>query len=103
MMGMDERTGKVIKGKASVKQAVQRALRIRKGSRPMARWYGTDYLKQLGKPITAKSVVELTSDLAESIEGTIPGSRLDMITEQENGERLRVFMQLDAENITMDV
>ncbi len=101
-MGMDERTGKLIEGEAWIRQAVRRALGIQKGSRPMLRWYGVNHLKYLDQPITAGSVLDLTADLSDSIEATIPGARLNALIGQEKGEKIRVSLQLETKNITLE-
>ncbi len=103
MMGMDERTGQLLRGPAWIRQGIRRGLRTRKGSRLMARWYGTDYMRQLGRSISAGSILDLTSDLADSIESTIPGARLDSVIEQENGQKMRVYLRVDNASIGMDV
>jgi phage baseplate assembly protein W len=103
MMGMDERTGKVLRGSEWVQQGIRRGLRTRKGSRFMARWYGTDYMRQLGRSISAGSILDLTSDLADSIESTIPGARLMSVIEQENGERMRVYFRVGDTSMNVDV
>ncbi len=100
---MDEKTGRVLKGPDWIQQGIRRGLRTRKGSRFMARWYGTDYMLQLGRSISAGSILDLTSDLADSIESTIPGARLDSVIEQENGQKMRVYLRLDNASIGMDV
>ncbi len=100
---MDERTGQLLRGPAWIRQGIRRGLRTRKGSRLMARWYGTDYMRQFGRSISAGSILDLTSDLADSIESTIPGARLDSVIEQENGQKMRVYLRVDNASIGMDV
>ncbi len=101
-MGMDELTGKLIEGDAWIRQAVRRAIRTQKGSRPMLRWYGVNHLKYLDQPITAGSVLDLTADLSDSIEASIPGARLNALIGQEKGEKIRVSLQLETQNITLE-
>jgi phage baseplate assembly protein W len=103
MMGMDERTGKLIDGDAWIQQAVRRAISIQKGSRPMLRWYGVNHLKYLGQPITAGSVLDLAADLADSVEVTIPGARLRAVIGQEKGERIKVSLELETNNMEVEV
>jgi phage baseplate assembly protein W len=102
MIGMDERTGKLISGEAWIRQAVRRAIKTRKGSRPMLRWYGVNHLKYLARQITAGSVLDLTADLSDSIEATIPGARLQTVIGQENGERIKVSLELETNNIEVE-
>jgi phage baseplate assembly protein W len=102
MMGMDERTGKLISGEAWIRQAVRRAIKTGKGSRPMLRWYGVNHLKYLARQITAGSVLDLTADLSDSIEATIPGARLRTVIGQENGERIKVSLELETNNIEVE-
>jgi phage baseplate assembly protein W len=102
MIGMDELTGKLIEGDPWIRQAVRRAIRTQKGSRPMLRWYGVNHLKYLDQPITAGSVLDLTADLSDSIEATIPGARLNALIGQEKGEKIRVSLQLETKNITLE-
>ncbi len=101
-MGMDERSGKLIEGEAWIQQAVRRALGIQKGSRPMLRWYGVNHPKYLDQPITAGSVLDLTADLSDSIEASIPGTRLNALIGQEKGEKIRVSLQLETKKITLE-
>ncbi len=103
MKGLDERTGKIIEGEAWIRQAVRRAVKIQKGSRPMLRWYGVDHLKFLDRAITAGSVLDLTADLADSVEATIPGARLNTMIGQENGQRIRVSLELETSNIEVEL
>ncbi len=100
---MDERTGKLLRGPEWIRQGIGRGLRTRKGSKPMARWYGTDYMRQLGRSISAGSILDLTSDLADSIESTIPGARLESVIEQENGEKMRVYFRIDDVSLSVEV
>jgi phage baseplate assembly protein W len=102
MIGMDEITGKLISGEAWIRQAVRRAIKTQKGSRPMLRWYGVNHLKYLARQITAGSVLDLTADLSDSIEATIPGARLQTIIGQENGERIKVSLELETNNIEVE-
>jgi phage baseplate assembly protein W len=103
MMGMDEVTGKAISGEAWLRQAVRRAVKTRKGSRAMVRWYGTNHLLYLDRPITQTAVLELTGDLSESIEKTIPNSKLDTVLDQRNGEELLVAMSIGTERKNLGV
>ncbi len=101
---MDEKSGKLIRGDAWIRQAVRRAIRIQKGSRRMLRWYGVNHLKYLGEPITAGSVLDLTADLSDSIEATIPGARLNSaVIRQEDGQKIRVSLELETNNIEVEV
>jgi phage baseplate assembly protein W len=100
---MDERTGKVISGADWTKQAVWRAVKTLKGSRRMLRWYGTNHLKYLAREITSASVLDLTLDLAESIEGSIPGANLTTVSEQKDGEQLLVALNIETQDITIGV
>lgn len=103
MIGMDEKTGKVVTDSAWTKQAVSRAVKTLKGSRRMLRWYGTSHLKYLAREITSASVLDLTLDLAESIEGTIPGVTLSTVSEQKDGEQLLVSLNIDTRDIIIGV
>ena len=100
---MDEITGKVIEGPAWTGQAVRRAVRTVKGSRPMVRWYGTEHLKHIAREISGASVLELTSDAAESIERTIPGAVVDGVSTQKNGEVLLISLRVNSEKISIGV
>ncbi len=103
MTGMDERTGKLMEGEAWIRQAVGRAIRIQKGSRRMLRWYGVNHMKYLGERVTAGSVLDLTADLSDSIEATIPGARLNSaVIEQENAQKIRVSLELETKNIEVE-
>jgi phage baseplate assembly protein W len=102
-MGMDERTGKLLKGPEWIRQGIRRGLGTRKGSRPMTRWYGTDYRRQLGRSINAGSILDLTSELADSVEKTIPGVKLQSVIEQESGEKMRIYLRLGDETVNVDV
>jgi phage baseplate assembly protein W len=102
MIGMDEVTGRAISGEAWIRQAVTRAIKTLKGSRPMLRWYGVNHLKYLARQITAGSVLDLTADLSDSIEATIPGARLQTVIGQENGERIKVSLELETNNIEVE-
>ncbi|HYX35774.1 MAG TPA: hypothetical protein VE954_21970 [Oligoflexus sp.] len=97
MIGMDEVTGKAITGESWLRQAVRRAVLTPKGSRPMLRWYGTNHLLYLDRPITQTMVLELTGDLSESIENTIKGAKIDTVFDQRNGEELLVAMSIGTE------
>ncbi|WP_141735890.1 hypothetical protein [Oligoflexus tunisiensis] len=103
MMGMDERLGTLIQGETWLRQAVRRAVRTPKGSRPMVRWFGTSYLAQLDRAITEASVLELTGDLADSIERTIPGTTLRTVVNQRNGEELEIAFTVGTQNIRIGV
>lgn len=103
MMGMDERLGTLIQGEAWLRQAVRRAVRTPKGSRPMVRWLGTSYLAQLDKAITEASVLELTGDLADSIERSIPGAILKTIVTQRSGEELEIAFTIGTQNMRIGV
>lgn len=103
MMGMDELTGKLIDGEAWIRQGVRRALRTPKGSRPMVRWYGTNHLKYLDQPISQALVLDLTADLADSIEKTISDARLETILDQRRGEELIVNLRLGIEQRSIGV
>jgi len=103
MMGMDERSGKLIEGKPWVEQAIRRGLRTLKGSKPMVRWYGTNHLKHVAREITAASVLELTGDLADSIEGTIPGASVNSVARQRDGEELLVSLNVDTKKMNVEV
>lgn len=103
MRGMDERTGKFIEGEAFLKQAVRRAVVTSKRTKRMLRWYGTNHLKYLDRSITQASVLELTSDLADSIEKTIPDSRLEAVFDQRNGQELLVSLSLGSTRTTVGV
>jgi phage baseplate assembly protein W len=102
MMGMDEKTGKLLRGPEWVQQGIRRSLRTRKGSRPMARWYGTNYMRQLARSISAGSILDLTSELADSIESTIPEARLESVVEQEIGERMRIYLRIDDASLSVE-
>jgi phage baseplate assembly protein W len=97
MIGMDEVTGRRIEGDSWLRQAVRRAIRTPKGTRPMLRWYGTNYLKYIAAPITNASLLELTGDLADSIEATIPGSTLQTLTDQKNGSEILISLTIGKE------
>ncbi|MDQ3232507.1 MAG: hypothetical protein M3Q07_11850, partial [Pseudobdellovibrionaceae bacterium] len=103
MIGMDEVTGKAIIGESWLRQAVRRAIKTPKGSLPMLRWYGTNHLLYLDRPITQDLVLELTGDLSESIEKTIPGTKLDTIFDQRNGEELLISMSIGTERKNLGV
>ncbi len=103
MTGMDERTGKIIEDADWIRQAVRRAVKIQKGSRPILRWYGVNHLKYLDRAITAGSVLDLTADLADSVEATIPGARLNTIIGQENGQKIRVSLELETSSIEVEL
>lgn len=103
MMGMDEITGKLIRGEPWLRQAVRRAVRTIKGSRTMVRWYGTNHLRHLGREMTKASILELTSDLSDSIERTIPGTRLDTVMDQKNGEEIFISLTLGTEKKNIGV
>ncbi len=100
---MDEVTGRLIEGEAWIRQSVRRAVRTAKGSRPMLRWYGTKHLKYLDQPITQGAVLELTSDLAESIEKTVPNASLDTVLDQRNGEELIVNLMIGPDKAQIGV
>ncbi len=101
---MDETTGKILEGDAWIRQAVRRAIRIQKGSRRMLRWYGVNHMKYLGERVTAGSVLDLTADLSDSIEATIPGARLNnTVISQEVGQKIRVSLELETGNIEVEV
>lgn len=102
MIGMDERTGKPISCEAWIRQAVRRAIKTRKGSCPMLRWYGVNHLKYFDRQITAGSVLDLTADLSDSIEATIPGAKLRTVIGQENGERIKVSLEVQTNNIEVE-
>jgi phage baseplate assembly protein W len=103
MIGMDEVTGKLITGELWLRQAVRRAAKIPKASKPMVRWYGTNILKHIDAPMTNASILELTGDLAESIERTIPDARLATVVTQKNGEELFISMSLGKDKKTIGV
>jgi phage baseplate assembly protein W len=69
----------------------------------MLRWYGTNQLKYLDQPITQGSVLELTSDLAESIERTVPNASLDTVLDQRNGEELIVNLRIGPDQAQIGV
>lgn len=103
MIGMDERLGTLIRDEAWLKQAVRRVLRTPKGSKRMTRWFGTSYLSQLDRAITEASVLELTGDLADSIERSIPGAKLDTVVNQKNGEELYVNLSVETQEFSIGV
>ncbi|MDQ3234233.1 MAG: hypothetical protein M3Q07_20695 [Pseudobdellovibrionaceae bacterium] len=103
MMGMDEVTGKLISGEAWLKQAIRRAVRTPKSSRIMTRWYGTNHLKHIAREITNASLLELTSDLSESIERTIPGSKLDTVMDPKNGTEILISLSIGSQNKNIGV
>ncbi|HYX36018.1 MAG TPA: hypothetical protein VE954_23195 [Oligoflexus sp.] len=103
MMGMDERLGTLIQGEAWLRQAVRRAVRTSKGSKRMVRWFGTSYLAQLDRAITEASVLELTGDLADSIERTLPGASLRTVVNQRNGEELEIAFTVGTQNLRIGV
>lgn len=103
MMGMDERLGTLIQGEAWLRQAIRRAVRTPKGSKRMARWFGTSYLAQLDRAITEASVLELTGDLADSMERSIPGAVLQTVVSQKNGEELFVNFTVGPQKISIGV
>jgi len=100
---MDERLGTLIRDEAWLRQAIRRVVRTPKGSKRMVRWFGTSYLSQLDRAITEASVLELTGDLADSIERSIPDATLQTIVNQKNGEELTLSITVGTQNYSIGV
>ena len=98
MMGMDEQIGKLIEGEAWLRQAVRRAVRTPKRSKVMVRWFGTSYMKHLASPITESSVLDLTGEIADSIERSIEGVTANSIVDQATGEGMQVSIRVGKTN-----
>ncbi len=103
LVGMDERNGQLLEGLPLLKQQVRRAIRIPKGSVPMLRWFGTEHYRYLAKEITSAALLELTSELSESIEAILPQAKLISTARQENGENFLLTLQLGNEQLSLGI
>ncbi len=94
MMGMDERTGKLIQGEKWLRQAVRRAVRTSRGTKVMTRWFGSSYLRQLASPITEASVLDLTGEISETIERSIAGVSVETVVDQVVESEMQVSVRV---------
>ncbi len=72
MNGMDEKSGKFISGMPYLKQSVRRIIRRPKKSLVMHPKFGTTLPEFVGENITDQELVDLTSDITDSLEEGIP-------------------------------
>lgn len=75
MTGMDERTGKLLGGRAWLTQAIRRTLTTPRGSLPMARGFG---VSNLTGSLSPARVATTAAEAAEALEG----AGLPMVTEE---------------------
>lgn len=89
-MGMNENTGELISGDSWLSQAVRRAIRTPLSSRIGMRWFGSNHLKYLGRMISEASVLDLTDEVAASVERGIPGIKVEALAVDSSPDSVTV-------------
>ena len=90
MMGMDQKTGKLLVGLPYVQQCIRRIIRTQKGSIPMMRWFGLDLVQYVDKSITSEWLLNLTADIRDGIQRAIPSVRLVSVEPSVDEARVKL-------------
>jgi uncharacterized protein len=94
MMGMDEKTGKLLIGLPFVQQSIRRIIRTQKGTVSSMRWFGLDLMQYIDKSITSEWLLNLTADIRDSIERALPSVRL--VSVEPSVEEARITLKVRA-------
>jgi phage baseplate assembly protein W len=94
MMGMDQKTGKLLVGLPFVEQCIRRIIRTQKGSIPMMRWFGLDLMQYVDKSITSEWLLNLTADIRDSIQRAIPSLRFVSVEPSVEDARIRLKVRV---------
>jgi phage baseplate assembly protein W len=103
MMGMDQRTGKLLVGLPFVEQSIRRILRTQKGAIPMMRWFGLDLMQYVDKSITSEWLLNLTADIRDSILRAIPLVRLVSVEPSVDEARVRLKVRIVWQDSLVEV
>ncbi len=103
MMGMHEKTGKLLVGLQHVEQSVRRILRTQKGSIPMMRWFGLDLMNYIDQSMTSGWLLNLTSDIKDSIQRAIPSVRLISVEPETDGDRIKFKVRVVWQDSLVEV
>ncbi len=103
MMGMDEKTGKLLVGLPFVEQSIRRILRTQKGMIPMMRWFGLDLMNYVDKSITSEWLLNLTSDIRDSIQRAIPTVRLVSVEPSVNEATITLKVRIIWQDSLVEV
>lgn len=94
MIGIDERTGKLISGEKYLHQSLRRVLKTFKGSMRMHRWFGTNLRPYLAKAMTEQWLLDLTSEAVQSIERSIPGVNVEAVQVEQDGDGAKLVVNV---------
>lgn len=103
MMGMDQKTGKLLVGLPYVQQCIRRIIRTQKGAIPMMRWFGLDLMQYVDKSITSEWLLNLTADIRDGIQRAIPSVRLVSVEPSVDEARVKLKVRIVWQDSLVEV